>query len=149
MDHAAIREQVFALYDGELAGPARQEAEDHCRQCAECRALYGRWAAMAKTLFRNPQVVPSEFFVQRVMDRVELLERSRQVVLRPAMEWRWFVPALGMAAVALCLVLQPQRRPVSLEGLLFIEVPSPSSWVLSNDTPTAEDILKLAMGGDT
>ena len=36
-DHDVLQRQLFALYDGELTGSARQEMEDHLAGCPACR----------------------------------------------------------------------------------------------------------------
>ena len=37
MEHNAIKEQLFAFYDGELSPAVRQEVESHLSICEECR----------------------------------------------------------------------------------------------------------------
>ncbi len=145
MDHAAIRERVFAFYDGELAGDARQEVEAHLQGCPECRAMVERWTATAGVFFKKPQPDTSEFFVQRVMDRIETQQRPRPA-LRWRVELRWLVPALGLTAM-LFVVMQPAQQPVSVEMLLLGDTGGATSWVLSNGAPTADEMLGLAMEG--
>ena len=148
MNHAAMKEKVFALYDGELDPSARQEVEAHCGECLECRAMQQHWKAAAGVFFREPPPLSSEFFVQRVMDRIELWERPLPAARRNA-PLRWLVPALGLAAGLFVLLLWPMQaqQPVSVEMLLLEGTPGPTSWVLSNETPTADQMLGFTLEG--
>ncbi len=146
-NHAAMKENLYALYDGELVGAARREVELHLKGCLECRAVYARWEAAAEILFREPRALGSEFFVQRVMDRIEAVERKA----RPSLPWvvslRWLVPAVGLAAALLFVIGRPHPAPVSIESLLLEDAGRPVSWVLSNEAPTEDDLLGFAMEG--
>ncbi len=106
-----------------------------------------RWKAAAGLFFQKPQPAPSEFFVQRVMDRIEMWERPLPAPRRNA-SLRWLVPALGLAAV-LFAVLRPTplQPPVSVEMLLLEGTPGPASWVLSEKTPTADQLLGFTLEG--
>ncbi len=148
MDHAAMKDKVFALYDGELGQEARQEVEAHLKGCLECRAMYERWRTTARAFFKEPRPVPSEFFVQRVMDRIELWERPLPAP-GPYARLRWLVPALGLAAVLFAMMRPAQtQQPVSVEMLLLEGTPGPASWVLSNATPNTDQMLGFAMEGE-
>ena len=144
--HEVLKEKVFALYDGELAGDARQEAEAHLKSCSECRAMVERWMTTATVFFKESRPMASEFFVQCVMDRIKLLERPRRMVW-PALEWRWLVPAFGVAAGVLFLILQLRQQPLSIETLLLGDTQGPTASVLSNKTPTADELLGFVMEG--
>ena len=148
MNHAAMKEKVCALYDGELDPSACQEVEAHCGGCLECRAMHERWKRAAGVFFQEPPRLSSEFFVQRVMDRIELWERPLSVSRR-TVSLRWLVPALGLAAALCVLLLWPvqARQPVSVEMLLLEGTPGPAAWVLSNKTPTADQILGFTLEG--
>ncbi len=148
MNHAAMKEKVFALYDGELDPGARQDVEAHLGGCLECRAMHERWKRAAGVFFREPPPLSSEFFVQRLMDRIELSERPLPVI-RWAASLRWLVPALGLAAALCAFLLWPiqARQPVSVEMLLLEGTPGPASWVLSDKRPTADQILGFTLEG--
>ena len=103
MDHEVMKERILALYDEELAGDARREAENHLSGCAECRRSYEQWQRMAKGLFRDPQVQPSELFVSRVMERIDALERPRHAVPW-TIRLRWAVPAMALASLILLVL---------------------------------------------
>ena len=146
MNHTVMKEKVFALYDGELVGDARREVETHLQGCPECRALYARWTAAAKVVFKEqPNPETSEFLVRQVMDRIETWERPRPVLRRQGY-LRWLVPVLGVTAM-LFAVIRPPQQPVSVEALLLEDTSSPASWVLSNTTPTADEIFSFTMEG--
>ena len=141
-DHAQMKEKLFALYDGELEGPAKVEAEGHLNECAQCRTLFEGWSKTAKMLFPEPEPLESEFFVRRVMERVNALDALRPVSRKHYL--RWLVPALGLATLFLVL-RQPVQEPLSVEMLLLSDVSGPASWVFSNAKPTADEILGFAM----
>ena len=139
MNHSGMKEKVYALCDGELKREARQEAETHLKDCPECSAMVERWKATAGLFFQKPQPAPSEFFVQRVMDRIEMWERPLPAPRRSA-SLRWLVPALGLAAVLFAVMRPVQMQPpVSVEMLLLEEgTPGPVS---------ADQMLRFAMEG--
>ncbi len=154
MDHAALQAQVFALHDGELTGAARQAAETHLRECAACQALAARWQATADALFAAPRtraMPASEFFVQRVMNRLQDASRA-PAMARPRLAWRatwrWLipVPALGLAVLVAMLLVRPATTSsISVEALLLEHLSGPAAWTLSNQTTTLDDVLDLAM----
>ncbi len=127
-DHAHIKEKIFALYDGELVGEARLEAETHLKECAECQALFEGWSKTAKTLFREPQPLESEFFVRRVMEQVDRLNAPAPPPMRRRYYLRWLVPAISLATLFL-VMRQPIQQPVSVETLL----------------PTMDEVLDFGM----
>ncbi len=143
MNHALMKEKVFALYDGECADDARREVEIHIEGCSECRAMMERWKATAPVFFKEPRPLESEFFVHRVMERIEI-ETQPRPVFRRKIYVRWLIPALGLVA-ALLLIVPSVQQPVSVETLLFEGNPSAASWVLSNKTPTTDEMLGFAM----
>ena len=143
MNHALMKEKAFALYDGECAEDARREVEIHIEGCSECRAMMERWKATARVFFKEPKPLESEFFVHRVMERIEIESRPRLDFWRKAYI-PWLVPMLGLAA-ALFFIVPSGQQPVSVETLLFEGNSSVASWVLSNKTPTTDDVLLFAM----
>ena len=143
-DHAQIKEKLFALYDGELKGPAKVEAETHLNECAECRTLFEGWSKTAKTLFPEPQPLESEFFVRRVMEGIEAQNTPASPPIRRRYYLRWLVPALTAATLFL-VIQQSLQQSVSVESLLLSDLSGPSSWVLSNTRPTADQVLDFVM----
>ena len=139
MDHKAMKDKIFALYDGELEGASRQEAEAHLAACAECRRTYENWTKTAKILFKAPSPAPSEFFVQSVMNRIRDLEAPK-----PAREWRislpWLVPALGFAFMFVLAVV-PSPQFFTLDNWLIQD----SSMAFSNSAPNADETLQWVM----
>ena len=131
MDHKSMKEQIFALYDGELSAAARKEVEAHIALCGECRELYEGWAKTAKAFFKKaPEPASSEFFVRQVMNRVHELEAPK-----PARDWglslRWLVPAAGLALMFLAVMpITPQVVP--MDAMLFQDTNGAPSWEFSN-----------------
>ena len=144
MDHKTLKQQLFALYDGELAGESRLEVESHLAGCAECQRLYGQWSKTAKVFFKVPEPATSEFFVRSVMNRIQALETPK-----PAIRWefsfRWFATAVGLAA--LLLVLMPQAPQALSMDMLFQDNSAASSLLLSNKAMTSDDTLQFLMEG--
>jgi anti-sigma factor RsiW len=101
MNHEEIRQQLWALYDGQLTEAEKVPWDSHLRDCAECRLLLSEWKNAAQTLFPIPDLpdATGELFVQRVMARVHDLPE-----LQPASGWKsflpWAAPVLGSAALA-------------------------------------------------
>ena len=149
MEHSAIKEQLFAFYDGELGPAIRQDVESHLSICQECRELYQNWAKTAKVLFPVPKPQHSEFFVHQVMERIYGIEApQKQLKVRFGLFPRplvWLVPAFGLA-VALLSVMPPLPQEVPMD-LLLQSTSSRSSWAFSNHTPTADETLQLVMEG--
>lgn len=145
MDHQSMKEQLLALYDGELGPAERQDVETHMAGCLECRERYGRWARTAKLLFQAPKVDSSEFFVRRVMDRIHALEAPK-----PGIRWRlspgWLIPAFALALM-LIAVVPPAYQVMPMEAFLFQEIASNSSWAFLNSAPTEDDTLQFVMEG--
>ncbi len=145
MDHKAIKEKLFDLYDGELEAVAREEVQTHLAGCLECRELYDGWANTAQLFFQAPKPEPSEFFIRGVMNRIHELETPK-----PARDWslafRWLVPAIGFALVFFALM--PSAPPaLSMDTLLFQEANGYLSWALSNKAPTPDETLQFVMEG--
>ena len=150
MDHQAMHAQLFALYDGELTGTARQRAEAHLQGCTECQALAAQWRRVAGTLFPRPPVAASEAFVDRVMRGLAAPpQRRRQPVRLSRWLWEggWLVPAAGLAVLAVFVTGAVLQETVSVEELLF-EQASPSrtvQQVFTGAHPSPEDVLGLLM----
>jgi anti-sigma factor RsiW len=151
MDHKAVKERLFALYDGELDASARQEAESHLAGCLECRELYQSWAKTARVLFPSPKIQPSEFFVHRVMDQIYALEAPRRR-LSWGLSLPWIVPAVGIAAM---ILLAPVPPPMSLAPLSTAtmltgdRMDTDSQWMLSNKQMRNDEVLGFVMEGSS
>ena len=145
MDHNAIKEQLFAWYDGELDPDARQTVEAHLAVCQECREVSQRWTKTAQVFFKAQKpAVASEFFVRTVMNRIHELESPR-----PARNWRislpWLVPAVGFAFLFFLAVF-PSPQTISIDTLFFQETSGHLSWALSNNAPNTDETLQFVMG---
>ncbi len=77
-------DQLSALLDGELKGPARERAEDHLAACEACRDALGNLAANDASLGRALTHDPGEEyfagFADRVSGRIKDLGRPKPVV---------------------------------------------------------------------
>lgn len=145
MTHDAIREQVFALSDGELSGEARRAAQAHLEECTECRQVVASWKRTAGVFFRSPEVQGSEAFVDRVLNRIAATERTPAVsAWKPSV--RWLIPALGLAA--LLLVMRPSDQPMSLDALLLTGGEEDEvQLVLARESPSVDAVLNAVLEG--
>jgi len=144
MDHSILKDQLFALYDGELDPASRRDVEAHLAGCRECRESYDRWVMTTKAIFQVPKPATSEFFVRTVMNRIHELESPRPV-RRWDLSLRWLVPAIGMA-FALFLAIMPTSQTMSMDNFLFQEMSGHLSWVYSNRSPNNDETLQFIMG---
>lgn len=140
MAHDEWIERLYALHDGELTGAAREEAERHLEACAECRQQFQAWEQVAGTLFRIPEPRPSEAFVGRIMERLEIVPEVARVRARQALPARWWIPAMGMALAAawLIMVVPSQSHAVTTDALL-----------LAADEAQPDDVLGFVMEGSS
>ena len=145
--HEAMKDQLFALYDGELTGATRRTVEAHLAGCSACRHTYTQWQHTASTFFPASQIQVPDAFVRRLMERLDVLERPRR-----APPWmvaiRWLVPAVGFAGVML-VAMASSPHPFSIENLLLAggrETVS-AQLVLASEPPTTEEVLGVLMEG--
>ncbi len=149
MDHKTMKEKLFTLVDGEWDSAARKEVEAHLSGCPECRQFTEQWARTAGVFFKVPKPEPSEFFVRQVMARIDALTTPKPVVaLRSNLHLRWLIPVAGLAFLFL-VILRPAPPAVSMDTLLLQDASNGSSWVFSNNAPTADETLQLVMEEQT
>lgn len=148
MDQAAhdrLKEQLFALYDGELPEADRPPLLAHLGDCTECRQLDKHWRAIATTFFRPPQQAAPAQLAARIMARLEP-EASKPFW---ALDFRWLAPALGAALALLVLVVaQPgERTPPSTEALLLADGNDngTTEWMLLREPADQDDLLAFVM----
>ena len=146
-DHDALQRQLFALYDGELTGSARQEMEDHLAGCPACRERYTQWQRTARALFRVPDVHASEAFVHRLMARLDAWQRPQRAVPRLA-AIRWLAPAVALAGLLLLMIGWPPES-VSVETLLLADgqARGPIQFVLASEPPTTDQVFGIITEG--
>ena len=132
MDHAVAKEQLYALYDGELDAAVSQSVKAHLDGCLECREIYERWSRTAKVLFRVAKPETSEFFVRQVMRRIRELEPPRRT-FGWDLSLPWLVPALGL--VLMILVVTPPQSA------------STEEFIFSNTAVSAYETLQYLMEG--
>jgi anti-sigma factor RsiW len=119
-------EDLFALYDGELAGEAARTAAAHVTQCQACAAALDGWKRTAGAAFVRMDAPVSEVMVTRVM---RSLQAAPPRAARPAVWLRWLAPALGVAGLVLA-VTRPFGAPVDTEHLLLAGGGVDDTWEL-------------------
>jgi anti-sigma factor RsiW len=118
MTHDRLKERMSDLYDGELSGDARREAENHLASCGECRLFYASLGAFSAGLSAMPAPEGDEAFTRRVMGRVRAEIPVKRVSGGPRIvPIQWFAPLIGIAAMALLAIL-PAQRTVSAEEII-------------------------------
>lgn len=137
MDHDQWSDAVFCLRDGQLSGEEKRAAEAHLASCALCREEQERWSRLAGGLFRPGPDPRAEFFVQKVMARLEEPER------RWTFSWpRWLAVAAIPALAALMISVSPGGEPEpSTETLLLAQGQPGPSWAFSKDAPGTDEFL--------
>ncbi len=141
--HREIQEQMYDCVTGRLSAHESEEIEEHCRECAECRAVLESLRALAEVLPRRT-TEPSEErgdsfwagFADRVTARIETspgrsplwAEWAEQVQSMLTRSWKPVGAAAAVLAVAVIafLVIRPgaeqppavnASRPPSMAGI--------------------------------
>lgn len=148
LEHQTWKEQVFALYDGELAAADRPEVLRHLEACADCRGRLARWNRVAAGLLKPRAPLPtSERLVQAVMARIAQQDAAAESWA--PVPWRWVVPALslalGLTILALPAVLQ--EPPLATEALLLADNSNGGArdWVFGHESPAADELLGFVL----
>jgi anti-sigma factor RsiW len=108
-----VGDEISALLDGALPAARRAEVEAHLAACDGCRARRDRLARTLSALAAlPPPPEPGPGFEQRFYARLARERGGRPGLLgwfssRP---WRWVVPASGLMAAAVALVVVEQRQ---------------------------------------
>ncbi len=116
MTHDQMKERMSDLYDGELSGDDRREAEAHLASCGECRAFYANLGSLTAGLSARPAPEEGEAFTRRVMARIPAVAVQKTSGAR-IVPVQWFAPLVGIAAMALLAII-PAQRTVSAEEIL-------------------------------
>ena len=147
MTHPIPHNTLFAWYDGQLQDLDRQEVEQHVAHCSECQRTYARWQQTERRCFPPPRTEVSDTFVDRLMTRIERLER------RPYPNpWshaiRWLVPSFGLACLALAMPAIIQH-PLSTATLLLADGHTNhlTDFVLASEPPTSDEAFDFLMEG--
>jgi len=120
MNHELIKEDVFALYDGQLSSARTQEIQAHLQVCSACRDLLENWKKISDLFVPAFHFEQSELFVRQVMRRVRVLSQKEE-----RMDWghfsRWAFPTLAMSVIGFMAVLiyTSSSMNISTEGLLM------------------------------
>ncbi len=146
MNHDYLKDKLFFYKDPETPENERREIADHLKTCEECRRALALWEK-ASTALRQVRLEPSAAFTDRVMGRLEDLERAAAPVpeeTKPSF-LDWLLPALGYAFAAGLMVVAVSHReiPVSTEGLLLTSLPQKSQWALSVEGPDIGSLMEM------
>jgi len=146
MNHDQLKEKIFEFTDAELSAGEAADVQAHLKTCAECQTALMQWQKTATVFFRSaPAPEPSEYFVTRVMARLEDPRPDFHVRLIPSF-WR-----LGAALSLMLFVwgLWPSNgpSPASIETLLFADGRSSvvSDWVADDQEISTDEFAQYAL----
>ena len=122
MTHPISHNTLFAWYDGQLQDLDRQEVEQHVARCSECQRTYARWQQTARRCFPPPRTEVSDAFVDRLMIRIERLERH-------LIQTHGATPSAGLS-LPLVWHAWPWRCPQSRRTCLRVE------WTRTRRSPS-------------
>lgn len=137
MNHENIKEKLLAFYDQELPEIERQEIKGHLVSCQECAETLKRWEAVSRAIGKIKLDSDPDFFVRRVMNKIEDLERPAVPELRRSFMPKWAMPVLGygLAFGLMFLAIAYREQPAwSTEGVLMADLPQESQMLLSDES---------------
>ena len=150
INHDQLRDALELLHDGELGAQERAEVLSHLEGCHECQEVYQRWEQLSGIFFRSlmkPIPAQTEFFVQRVMERLNSSDPAPSVGWWPWLEDHCMVPALSMGLVAALLsILMVRPESIAPTDALFLinsQNHAAAQWVLPPD-PANTGMMLLA-----
>ena len=94
MEHDRWLDKLSRLFDEELAGTERADAEAHLKTCASCKETWRLWSDSRSTLSNLRQADLGPGFRVKVLDA---LDKSSSNSSEPRLTW---APWLGLAAAA-------------------------------------------------
>ncbi|MCU0241875.1 MAG: zf-HC2 domain-containing protein [Vicinamibacteria bacterium] len=103
-----VRENLSALYDGDLSAGETQALNAHLQGCDACALRFRTLRESLAALRALPRVRPAERIAREVLDRIEVQSRGPSLALlfRPAWAARPLIfPALLPAALVLVTIL--------------------------------------------
>ncbi len=142
MDHKKLKKRLHAFYDGEVPAFERQEIVSHLEACAECRQAHADLKRISEIFFPKDTASLSADFTAGVMNRLEEKGGCARVTRVPA---RWFVPAMGAAAMLLLAVLPSPHIYVSDLIMPGAAADDATRWMFSGESPRTDDILSFVM----
>jgi anti-sigma factor RsiW len=132
MEHDRWLDKLSRLFDAELTGTERSDAEAHLKNCADCKETWRLWSESRSALSRLKQADLGPGFRVKVMDA---LDGSSASASEPRLTW---APWLGLAAAAaLTLALSlpaPETEGASADPTGLLAFASTSS-LPSNPVP--------------
>ncbi len=147
MDHAELKEKLYAYHDNELRAQERVEITDHLSNCDSCRSELQTWKKISQSMFRREPIEPSESFVAAVMDRID-----PQTQTNPATswwDWLWEIPAfgLGFAALMFLFSFHSIESATSIEAIVSSDAGRTESlkWISQSNSETAEEALDFSV----
>ena len=166
--HKAVGNHLQAYIDGRLIEPQRKEIERHIEDCPSCRKELESLSKVITLTETTPQIAPPEDFVQSVMDRlpyiygqekVPLLQRILEVVLKPAVALASLLLLLGLTLISYVYVIGPLNLASEIvsallgirntaEALLpYIRITAEISGLFSKELTIAMGIALFLFGG--
>lgn len=116
MNHVEIRDRFFEFRNNELSEHEHLEMEIHLVNCSNCADYFEQSNKMATLIFSSPAPVNSEFFVTRVLARLESHSQRHWA-------WRWGVFPLAVISLFL-MVGVPRTDELQLSTNLLLTVRS-------------------------
>lgn len=93
MEHDQWLEKLSRLFDGDLSGPEKTEAEAHLSSCPACAETWRLWSSDRQTLASLKQAALGPGFRAQVLSALEEKDEAPE----PRLTW---APWLGLAAAA-------------------------------------------------
>ncbi len=143
MEHQEIMEKLTAFRDPEMPESEKREITAHLEICAECRNLFSRWERLSAGLRRTALPEASDFFVSRVMKRLDALEEPEPERVSGWRLPRWLVMSIGYAfGISLMfLAIANRQTPVNAAVVLLSDVPQSEQWTFVSETPDSGQVL--------
>jgi anti-sigma factor RsiW len=138
MAHQPFIEDMHALLDGHLPGPARQSLEQHLGACGQCQAAWASLRAAHHYLRAAPLAAPRPGFAHRFSGR--LAERRS----RPRLFWGGL--ALGAAAVTAAAVVVPLGASLGLGLVNVLQQPATAAALASSARAVGDLLSTLGLG---
>lgn len=135
MAHQPYTDDMHALLDGHLAGPARLHLEQHLAACGQCQASWAGLRAAHQFLRAAPLAAPPPGFAHRFSGR--LAERRS----RPRLFWGGL--ALGAAAVSAAAVVVPLGVSLGLGLVNVLQQPTTATALTSSARAAADAVDTL------
>ncbi len=144
MDHNQLKEKLFEYYDGEVSPIEHAEIHSHIESCSECRVSLQDWRRISTTFFKTNPKLQSDFFVGRVMARLEAAPQPFPFgFLSPLLKMSFAGASLALALVA----LNSSSSPVTVDSLLLADGRSQTNtnWIFEENEVETGELLGYSM----